>query len=779
MGMKQLLAAASMVVGSVAYAGGNAGGSGAPAVELTGVPEQAVQRPEGQPDRQHPVEARLFFEQTQVAPGSTGAVGVHLVQDAEWHTYWKTPGDIGLPTELAWTLPEGVTVSSHVFPIPHRYEVEGMVSYGYNDQVLHIGELNVDDSVPPGTYPIAVEASWLVCKTSCIPGQVKLESQLVVGEGGEATAQAPLFTHFRDQWPDAMGQLDGVTIETVFSQTPILPDTKFQVAYKITPDEGHTLTVPTEVWPAFAPILGPDWMVDGVTIKPIEGGGFAVVVDGSTFFPEPMPTDDVLGGLFQVELDGKTMSTEFTAEMPWAAAGAAVAKSSDPVFAAAAVEAPVAEAEVAEAAAAAAPAAWNPMMILTNLGLAFVGGLILNLMPCVLPVLTLKLYGLVEQAGITDAEKKKGGLGYTAGILVSFWALASAVWGARAILGDDVGWGFQFQYPGYVAALATLVFVFGLSLFGVFEIPAFGTNSAHEMGSKEGAAGYFFTGVFATLVSTPCSAPFLGTAIAFAFQAPTWMLFLVFSFVGLGLAFPFLLIAFVPAAYKLLPKPGPWMDGFKTILGFTLIGTTVWLLSVLFAQIGVDNGVDFVAFLTIVAFGAWMFGHFGGVAADAKRQVGAFMGALAVIALGGYRFLNLDIAEASECVDDVVAVDTLQFDHEIPWQAFSDGRVDSLKGKPIFIDFTADWCVSCKVNEKTVLETEQVRQKMAELGVVPLKADWTRKDDKIKAWLNRFNRDAVPMYLVIPPGGVEEALLLPEVITPKMVVDALEEAKAG
>jgi thiol:disulfide interchange protein DsbD len=534
--------------------------------------------------------------------------------------------------------------------------------------------------------------------------------------------------------------------------------------------------------------MGLEWMVEDTAIHTLDDG-FLVVVDALAFEPDPLPEGDLIGGLLQVEVDGLSIATEVSQVIPWASADEKMTASTSPLWAKVPrekTEAPATEptpvedeaapVEPATEAAQAVPAAssYSPMLLLSNLGLGFLGGLILNVMPCVLPVLMLKLYSLIEQGGISDREKRVAGLAYTGGILVSFWVLGVAVLLMRTF-GTEVGWGFQMQEPGYVAALATLVFVFALSLFGVFEIPAFGVESAHELGDREGVGGYFFTGVFATLVATPCSAPILGAATAFAFSAPTPVLFLVFTSIGVGLAFPFLLVAFVPAAYKVLPQPGGWMESFKQLLGFTLIATTLWLVGVLMGLIGADRAFWFLAFLTTVALGAWVFGHFAGVAAEGRRQLQALGVALGVTMLGGWTFLDLEMAEDVSC-DDGSLAENLDFSHEIPWQDFSEDRVAALEGKTVFVDFTADWCVSCKANERTILETQSVRGVMDKLGVVPLKADWTRRNETITQWLNRYDRVGVPMYLIIPPKGVGGAFTLPEVITPSMVTEALTKA---
>ena len=468
------------------------------------------------------------------------------------------------------------------------------------------------------------------------------------------------------------------------------------------------------------------------------------------------------------------MAVEVTLPLPWAEAGAA-----------AAADAGSGAAEEDSAGEAAAPAApGSQTSFIAALGMAFVGGLILNIMPCVLPVLTLKLYSLVGQQDISNRERQTAGIAYSAGIVASFLALAVGVLAIKSFTGSDVGWGFQFQYPAYVAALATIVFVFGLSLFGVFEIPAVGANQASEASAKEGLAGYFLTGVFATLLATPCSAPFLGTGMGFAFSLPASGILLFFAVAGLGLAFPFLVIAFVPALIKVMPKPGAWMETFKQLLGFTLIATTVWLVDVLGAQVGQDGMTGFLAFLIFVSIGSWVFGHWGGPIHPTSQQAGAFGAAVLISALGGFWFLDLEFAESEASANvttDKVDAAELWGDapgelEEIPWVHFTEESVAAQAGSPVFIDFTAEWCLTCKVNEKTILNTSGVRESMAENGIIPLKADWTNKDETITTWLQRYGKAGVPFYLVIPADPSAAPIPLPEVITPDLVKESLVKA---
>ena len=770
----------------VSAEGGAAHGkaAGIPTVDFSVLPDSASVQKKDAEGKDHPVHARLVLDHDKVRPGQKVRLGLHLTQKTGWHTYWHSPGDIGLPTDITWDVPAGSQTTPYVYPVPHRYDVQGIISYGYDDQVLLYTDLTLPPDLPAGTVTLGAKAKWLVCEVMCIPGEAELSLpvEVVTDATPDANAFAPLFDHFTGQHPVDSKTSTKITVETALSQSAIQADGTFKAAFFVRGAEGAALKFEQKegTWPAFTPIYQGEWMVSGVGVKEVEGGLLAVV-EGTAFAPDALPTTDRIGGLVQVEVGGETIQTEVVLQLPWAAADAAVTPNPSPLFALFDGAATPELAEVAPAPEAdglpKAPIGEEQSMAYM-LVLAFLGGAILNIMPCVLPVLTLKLYSVVDQQDQSGAERQKAGLAYTAGVVASFWALALAVVLLRSVFELPVGWGFQFQYPEYVAVLATIVFVFGLSLFGVFEVPAVGANSAAEASDKEGLTGHFLTGTFTTLLATPCSAPLLGTGMGFAFGLPGWGVFLFFGVAGLGLASPFLLIAFVPALMRFLPRPGAWMETFKQLMGFTLIATTVWLVDVMGGLVGQDGLVGFLGFLVAVGAGAWAFGKWGGPTESTGRQVGAFGGAVALSALVGWQMLIFDIPEAEACDSGpLVAASDLDWDGEdVPWQPFSEERVADLAGQPVFIDFTADWCLTCKVNEKTVLNTETVRGAMEKGGVVPLKADWTRKDEVITAWLKRYGRAGVPFYLVVPKDRSVDPIPLPEVITPDLVAEALAKA---
>lgn len=765
-----------------------------PAIDLSAVPPGATVRTVDAQGKAHPVTAYLLADHDAVVPGQPLRLGVLLVQQEGWHTYWRSPGDIGLPTQITWGLPAGVSAAPFAFPAPARFELQGIVSYGYDGQVLLSSDLTVPAGLTGGTLPVTAEVSWLVCQSSCIPGSASLKLELPIAAAHAASSAAPLFDAYAKALPVPTASVSAFAVESAISASAVHPDEDFKAAFLIHPtgDKPLDLQHGPGSWPIFTPIIDGSWMLMGATTTPAEGGGLLVVLEGRTFdVPDPLPAADKVGGLIQIKVgpgEADWVRTELTTPLPWVAKGAAVTASPSPLFSMVTASSggapPSGDGAVAAAGPGADPSERGPsepppaaqsfpMMML----LAFFGGVLLNIMPCVLPVLTLKLYSLVGQGEISDRERQTAGVAYSAGIIASFLALATVVIGLRSVMDIQVGWGFQFQYPGYVAILATIVFVFGLSLFGVFEIPAVGADAASKTAhGKEGIAGYFLTGVFATLLATPCSAPFLGTGMGFALSLPPAGILLFFGLAGLGLAAPFLLIAFVPVLYRFLPRPGEWMITFKQVLGFSLIATTVWLIDVLGAQVGRDGMTGYLAFLTFVGFGAWLFGRYGSAIETGARQIGVFAAAVALSAFGGWRFLHLDFAPAEGGAPTALQAEGLDFSEHIPWQAFSEARVDELAGKTVFIDFTAEWCLTCKVNEKTVLSSETVRGAMKAQGVVPLKADWTRRDEVITRWLQRYGRAGVPFYLVIPADRSAAPIPLPEVITPDIVLTALRDA---
>lgn len=398
---------------------------------------------------------------------------------------------------------------------------------------------------------------------------------------------------------------------------------------------------------------------------------------------------------------------------------------------------------------------------------AFLGGMILNLMPCVLPVLSIKILGLVQQANEAKEEVFKHGLVFTLGVLISFWILAGLLLILRAG-GESIGWGFQLQSPVFIVVLVFIMFLFGLSLFGVFEIGTSLTGAGQNVTSKSGYSGSFFSGIMATVVATPCTAPFMGAALGFAISQPAFISILVFTAIGLGMALPYLLITAFPKLLKFIPKPGAWMETMKQFMGFLLVATAIWLIWVLSSQVVPDSIITLLFALMFVSIGAWVWGRWGTLMNSKTTRTIALVVAAILIFGAGYKTI--------ENVSDESNKLTATNNNSGIWKTFSPELVTELRNnnKPVFVDFTAKWCLSCQTNKKVALHNEDVEKKFKEKGVTTLTADWTNRNEVITKALAKFDRNSVPLYVLYPAGG-KEPIILPEILTPSIVIDALED----
>jgi thiol:disulfide interchange protein len=408
--------------------------------------------------------------------------------------------------------------------------------------------------------------------------------------------------------------------------------------------------------------------------------------------------------------------------------------------------------------------------LLLALFFAFLGGLLLNLMPCVLPVISFKILSFVKMSGQCRHTTLKHGVAFSSGVIFSFWVLAGIMLILQAY-GRSAGWGFQLQEPLFVAILAAILTVFGLSLFGVFELGISMTALAgsRPQNKNEGLTGSFFSGVLATTVATPCTGPFLGSAIGFAVTLPPFQAMFIFTFLGLGMASPYLLLAYFPQLLRFLPKPGEWMVAFKEIMGFLMFGTVLWLSWVFGAQTSTLGIVLLLWALFFISFGCWIYGKWSSpVNAKMTRWIGYSM-AFLCLSIGSFIIYR-------SVSPDTIAVSSLQKAHEDKiWQPFSESKIANLrkKGIPVFVDFTAKWCLICQTNHM-VLSTPEVEAKFDQLGVVRMKADWTKNDPKISAALRRFGRNGVPLYVLYSPNLSDSPQILPQILTPDGVIKYLE-----
>jgi thiol:disulfide interchange protein DsbD len=422
------------------------------------------------------------------------------------------------------------------------------------------------------------------------------------------------------------------------------------------------------------------------------------------------------------------------------------------------------------------PPARPPQSLWQMLLFAFIGGLILNIMPCVLPVIALKILGFVSEAKSEPRRVRNLGLIYALGVLLSFLALATLVIGVKSA-GHHAGWGMQFGSPVFIVCLATLVTLVALNLFGIFEVTLGGRalDTAGELATKHGAAGAFFNGVLATVLATPCTAPFLGAALGFAFAQSAGVIVLIFLTVGLGLASPYILLSWNPAWLKFLPKPGAWMEKFKIAMGFPMLATVVWLFNVAASSYG-KNVLWLGIFLVVVALAAWIFGEFF---QRGRSRRGIALAVVLFLLAGGYAFaLEKELDWRTALPDNNASGSLKESADGIDWQRWSPEAVAEARaaGKPVLVDFTADWCLTCQVNKKTSIEITSVREKLKSLNALALLGDYTHFPDAITTELSRFNRAGVPLVLVYPKNADAPAIVLPEVLTPGIVLDALDRA---
>jgi len=691
---------------------------------------------EGQKVIHGPVTVELTAEDLKVERGAPFWVAVQMEMEENWHAYWKNPGGTGFPPRIEWDLPEGVAVEEVQWPLPEKVETpEGSAYFYHGHASLLVKLVQEDPDLLTGSVPVRATLKWLVCSdANCRPGEAGIETAVVVIDGPS--------------------EKDPGRIEEFARARKSIPK-------KIAPHrctvEGNTIAIDldSELIDGAEEV---DFYPENPTLEVAEIESEKGVLSLSCLEPKE---GELVNGIVVVKRGGENLAYEL--EVPIIGNGTEVALLDDPDMAVK-EDAPLFEGGVAWA-----------------LLLAFAGGLILNLMPCVLPVISLKIFSFVKMAGENRAAIIKHGVLFTFGVLVSFWTLALMLIILQGY-GHVVGWGFQLQEPLFVGILTALIFVFSLSLFGVFE---FGTMFASWAGQKEteakkeseGAFSAFMSGVLATAVATPCTGPFLGPAIGFAMTLPAYSSLLVFSSLALGMASPYLLVSLFPSFLRYLPKPGPWMVTFKEILGFCMLATSLWLLWVFGAQTGMIALFGLLAGLFVLSVGSWIYGKWGTpLQKPAVRYISYGLTAAAAIAGMGL------VVKASEAdplpPSELVAVndDHLSYEEKIRrWVPYSKEKLNALQeqGTPVLVDFTARWCLICQANHM-VLSTRQVSDRLAELGVVKMEADWTKNDPAITEALKEFGRSGVPLYLLYEPKGGKKPFVLPQVLTPDIVMDYLD-----
>lgn len=703
------------------------------------------------------VKADLIADTTAIVPGKPFTVGLRLKMAPHWHTYWQYPGDAGLPTTVAWQLPEGFKAGPIQWPIPEKIESPGdIVNYGYSDEVVLLTEITPPPQIAEKEITLKAKAEWLVCAEICVPGDAAMELKLPAASGSASVANGDIFGKYRAQIPRVVGPA---------AQVPFGVDRAIESNDLVWHFAGAKSLVGKKL--EFFPL--PPENVEVGHPKVEEGGDLNGVDRIGVRLPIATNIQDAakVGGVLAV-------SGEDGSRMGWFLPP----DSSSPSQRTAAV-APASTAGNPAASAPAqsisAPPVGGSLWRFLLLGL--IGGLVLNVMPCVLPVISLKIFGFIQQSNEEPARIWRLGLAYVAGIFAWFLGFAVLVIALKAA-GREVGYSFQFQNPWFVVAMCAVVFVFALNLLGVFEVVLPGSVQGAAAGAttREGYGGAFFQGLLATVLASACTAPFFGTALGFAFSQNAAVILAMFAAISLGMGLPFLVLTRFPAWLKFLPRPGAWMERVKQVTGFLLLATVVWLLSIVGALRGADGVVWTCAFLLALGAACWVQGAFNTFAATPRGRWTARVVIAVLVLLGGAWTLR-EVAHADRDNGLAIGPNSGSAENGGKRVPFSSQLATALKeNRPVFVDFTAAWCVNCKVNEKTVLTTEPVQRALREKNAIFLTADWTDGAEDITRILRGFGRAGVPLYVVYPAGKPEDPIVLPELLTQRLVLDALDDA---
>ena len=708
----------------------------------------------------HHTQAKLILSAETARPDDTIWAGVDLKMDPDWHTYWKNPGAAGMATEIKWQLPPGVTAGEIQWPLPEKFPPAEVTTYGYTNEVMLLVPLTLASNSTAGPLDLKANVSWLECKDVCVPANQEVEANLNIGSQTKPSADAVTIEAWQDKVPKTAAKTFPMSAWWEKSATD---DTRPLILACDSPYTGDAAR-----WTDFFPYASDNFEVqpaaENVSISAVHARLRKLVKKYSGDWPKTV--SGVMVAANSRAAIGVEVNLPIADKGP---AGETVSESRTGV-------APVSNSSENRSEAGATPVL--PLMLLY----AFIGGLILNVMPCVLPVIALKILGFVSEARSEPRRVRNLGLIYALGVLASFLALAAVVIGVKAA-GHHAGWGMQFGSPIFVVCLTTLVTLVALNLFGVFEVAPGGRllNAAGQLASRHGAPGAFFNGLLATALATPCTAPFLAPALGFAFAQTAAVVVLVFLTIGLGLAAPYVLLSCNPALLKFLPKPGAWMEKFKIAMGFPMLATVVWLFNVAAADYGARVfwlGV----FLVVVALAAWVFGEF-----VQRGRTGKSMAAVVILILliGGYAYALENKLHWREMIAESDAASPAKSADAIAWQPWSPEVVAQARaaGRPVLVDFTARWCVTCNAIIKPALESDSVAGKIKEMNAVTLLADYTRTPQAMTDEISKYGGAGVPLVLVYPKNPDAAPIILPQPSPlqlpsgySKIVLDALDRA---
>lgn len=684
----------------------------------------------------------LLLGATKARPGDTILAGIQLKMDEGWHTYWNNPGDSGMATRINWQLPAGLTAGEPQWPIPEKLFDTNLTTYIYTGQAVALVPIKISEQASPGTVSLKAKVSWLECAVLCVPGNTEVQDTIEIGNQAELSPHVAVLQRWQKRLPQpstslaptlrwegpATGDLRPVVLEWT-SPTPaatnadFYPDANEQFEVQAATESVQTAQGKAALRKQVKKLAG-DWpaRIAGVLVLESTAGRFGYAID--------LPTK----------------ASARKAEEP--TAGPLEPRTS--------------------------PGKQKPLWLI--LIYAFLGGLILNIMPCVLPVIALKILGFVNQAKEQPAEVRRLGLIYTSGVIVSFLILAGIVIAIKTA-GHSVGWGFQFNSPYFLVAMTVLAALISLNLFGLFEVTLGGTamTAASNLSSRHGASGAFFNGLLATVLATSCTAPVLGTAVGFAFAQPAGLILLILLTVGVGLAAPYIVLSWHPAWLCLLPKPGLWMERFKVAMGFPMLGAAVWLCSLLAIHYG-ERAWYMAVFLVFLAIAAWIYGEF--VQRGQRHKMLAALAAIATLVMGYGYALEKELQWRKPIQETASEAPATHLDTQAAeWQPWSTQAVEQARAahRPVVVDFTARWCLTCNTIVKPTLESEAVKKKLKEINAVTLLADYTRQPPAITAELQRFGRAGVPLVLVYSINADKPPAVF-DLVTPSSLLAALDDA---
>ncbi len=705
------------------------------------------------------VQASLVTQNNAFVVGQKDGNILGLFQDIadHWHVYWRNAGDSGLETRITWNdLPDGVTISDMTWPVPQVMPYEGLINYGYEGSALYPMTVALDDNFVGDEVTLNADVTWLVCMEICIPESAKISITVPVVQDVSLvnpSVNAPLFNDVNKPYPVT---IEGNTRATI-AKIDVVNNLVINADIDGISDFNQIKTA------HFFPYEWGMLIYSAPQKYGVQDGQFILeVASPSDLFPAP---EAPLSGVLRLDLtDGSVRAYELNAAKALGASDFLRLNAGDVQNNNIEITAPVIQEIIQETGATVTPNL--PLPYLTILFFALLGGIILNLMPCVFPVLSMKAMDLVRKTDDVDATEKTfrmGGLIYTLGVVVSFGALGGLLLVLRAA-GQELGWGFQLQSPIFVAAMVTLFMLVGFNLLGVFEISTKLMSAGGDLATKKGHAGSFWTGVLAVVVASPCTAPFMASALGATLILHPAQSLLVFVVLGIGLALPYLLVSFVPFLRRALPKPGAWMDGFKQFMAFPMFASALWLFWVLSQQASAMVLVATMAITIAALFLLW--------SSNRRGRIGAWIGMI----VGGLliAYLTVNVLVKAPSAHDISESSATEITQKVPVQKFSADKLALLRAqnKAVFVNMTAAWCITCLANEGSSLSRDVVQQAMVDNDITYMKGDWTNFDAEITTYLKSYGRSGVPLYVYYDADGSEK--ILPQILTPDLVLSVIQ-----